>query len=102
VSFAAILVPDFECVFCCLQYAVWLCVFFLAILCFWVCNCIVFSVVWYFLFSGAQFCVFLWSGVCDFVFSVAISCVNFCFFQQSNLPNVMFLLQQCTVSLQNP
>jgi hypothetical protein len=29
----------------------------------------------------------------DFVFFVAISCVNFCFFQQSNIPNVMFLLQ---------
>jgi hypothetical protein len=32
-------------------------------------------------------------GVCDFVFFVAISCVKFCFCQQSNLPNVMFLLQ---------
>jgi hypothetical protein len=31
--------------------------------------------------------------VCDFMFFDAISCVNDCFFQQSNHPNVMFLLQ---------
>jgi hypothetical protein len=51
------------------------------------------SLVCDFLFSGVQFCVFLLSGVRDFVFFDAISCVNDCFFQQSNHPNVMFLLQ---------
>jgi hypothetical protein len=51
------------------------------------------SLVCDFLFSGVRFCVFLQSGVCDFVFFDAISCVNDCFFQQSNHPNVMFLLQ---------
>jgi hypothetical protein len=46
-----------------------------------------------FLFFGVQFCVFLQFGVCDFVFFVTISCENFFFSQQSNLPNVMLLLQ---------
>jgi len=46
-----------------------------------------------FLFFGVQNCVFLQSGVCDFVLFDTISCVTDCFFQQSNHPNVMFLLQ---------
>jgi hypothetical protein len=51
------------------------------------------SLVCDFLFFGVQNCVFLQSGVCDFVLFDAISYVTDCFFQQSNHPNVMFLLQ---------
>jgi hypothetical protein len=39
------------------------------------------SMVCDFLFSGVQVCVCLQSGVRDFLFFVAMSCVNFCFFQ---------------------
>jgi hypothetical protein len=77
---------------CCVFFsAIWYYVILCLLLQFW---CLI-LVAWYviFLFSGVQFCVFLQSGVCDFVFFDVLSCVNDCFFQQSNHPNVMFLLK---------